>query len=515
LIREHIDKQKLFFAFLSGLILALSFPPHGVPWFAWIALVPLFYSTRDLSFKKSFYTGLLAGLVHYIMLLYWLVATIGTYGHVPVYLCIPVLLLLSVYLALYIGAFTASVSFLSLRPAAGLLVIPALWVCLEYIRSFILSGFPWGLIGYSQYEYLKIIQISDMCGVYGVSFLVVLSNTAVFLVLTKVLGNDWYGRKIRNNHAAVCVLFSVLMVAGAYIYGEKRMKRIDALIKDARTIKLSVVQGNINQAIKWDRSFQRQSINTYIRLSVSAKNKPDIIVWPETATPFYFLYDQALTDMVKEGIFDTGSDFLIGSPSFVQKDDLIEFYNSAYLMGSKGDVYGKYDKSHLVPFGEYIPFGKYLPFLNKMVEGVGDFKSGEKGKVLQWQDLKLGIQICYEVIFPDLSAALVRNDAALLINITNDAWYGRSSAPYQHFSMAVFRAVENRRSLVRSANTGISGLIDPCGRVIDRTEIFNEAVITRAMPVMYKKSIYTQYGDIFAVVCVLFVVLNFITRKNK
>jgi apolipoprotein N-acyltransferase len=354
-----------------------------------------------------------------------------------------------------------------------------------------------------------------MCGVYGVSFLVVLSNTAVFLVLTKVLGNDWYGRKIRNKHAAVCVLFSVLMVAGAYIYGEKRMKRIDALIKDARTIKLSVVQGNINQAIKWDRSFQRQSINTYIRLSVSAKNKPDIIVWPETATPFYFLYDQALTDMVKDGICDTGSDFLIGSPSFVQKDDLIEFYNSAYLMGSKGDVYGKYDKSHLVPFGEYIPFGKYLPFLNKMVEGVGDFKSGEKGKVLQWQDLKLGIQICYEVIFPDLSAALVRNDAALLINITNDAWYGRSSAPYQHFSMAVFRAVENRRSLVRSANTGISGFIDPCGRVIDRTEIFNEAVITRAMPVIYKKSIYTQYGDIFAVVCVLFVVLNFITRKNK
>jgi len=156
-----------------------------------------------------------------------------------------------------------------------------------------------------------------------------------------------------------------------------------------------------------------------------------------------------------------------------------------------------------VPFGEYIPFHNWLPFLNKIVEGVGDFKPGEKGKTLQWDNNRLGVQICYEIIFPGLSRAQVINDAVLLVNITNDAWYGRTSAPYQHFSMIVFRAVENRRSLVRSANTGISGFIDPAGRVIAATPLFTDAVLTRTVPIMNQKSFYTRHGDLFAMVCLV------------
>lgn len=514
MIQEHIDKQKLFFAFLSGVALTLSFPSHGSPFFAWFALVPLLYAIRRLSFKKSFYIGFLSGLVHYITLLYWLAGTIETYGHLSLYLCISILIFLSAYLALYTGMFTSFVSFLRPKPTVALVLIPALWVFLEYIKTFVFSGFPWELLGYSQHEYLEIIQISDLFGVYGVSFLIVLSNTTFFLILHSFANiNCNRGKKVIKQIFSYLIFFLFIFTC-VNIYGKKRMESIDALIKGSRRLKFTVVQGNIDQTIKWNRAFQNQSTEKYIRLSVSQKKHSDIVVWPETATPFYFLYNKELSDIIKKGIHDAGSDFIIGSPSFVLKNNSINFYNSAYLVNSEGSLYGKYNKSHLVPFGEYVPFKRWLPFINKMVEGAGDFKPGEKGKTLKWKDVKLGIQICYEIIFPRLSAALTKNNAAILINITNDAWYGRTSAPYQHFSMAVFRAIENRRSLVRSANTGISGFIDACGRVIAKTDIFNDAVITKAMPLIYKKSVYTTYGDIFSMGCI-FIFLSALITRNK
>jgi apolipoprotein N-acyltransferase len=267
-------------------------------------------------------------------------------------------------------------------------------------------------------------------------------------------------------------------------------------------IKVAIIQGNIDQAKKWDPAFQRTSTEKYIRLSLSTKKyQPDLVVWPETATPFYFLHNAELSKMVKKGIHDTGTDFLIGSPSFNLRDNRVEYYNSAYLIGPEGNVYGRYDKAHLVPFGEYVPFKKWLPFIDKMVEGVGDFMPGIKGKTIKWGDYRLGVQICYEIIFPHLSRAMIINHASLLVNITNDAWYGRSSAPNQHFSMAVFRAVENRRSIIRSANTGISGFIDPSGKIIAATPLFEEAAITRSVPIFEEMTVYSRFGDLFAMAC--------------
>jgi apolipoprotein N-acyltransferase len=205
--------------------------------------------------------------------------------------------------------------------------------------------------------------------------------------------------------------------------------------------------------------------------------------------------------MVKKGVHDTGADFIIGSPSFGLGKNAVEYYNSAYLVGPEGNVYGKYDKAHLVPFGEYVPFKKWLPFLGKMVEGVGDFRPGKKGQTIKWGDYRLGLQICYEIIFPDLARAMTKNNASLLVNITNDAWYGESSAPYQHFSMTILRAVENRRSIIRSANTGISGFIDPSGRVIASTKLFSDAVITRTVPILEETTFYSRFGDLFAMAC--------------
>jgi len=164
---------------------------------------------------------------------------------------------------------------------------------------------------------------------------------------------------------------------------------------------------------------------------------------------------------------------------------------------------GKYDKAHLVPYGEYTPFKEYLPFLGKIVEHVGDFKPGIQGQTLDMQGRKLGVQICYEIIFPALARAMVQNGAGLLITITNDAWYGTTAGPYQHFSLAVLRAVENRRALARAANTGISGFIDPAGRVLERTPLMKEAAVVRELPLLETTAVYTRWGDIFAASCLI------------
>ena len=218
-----------------------------------------------------------------------------------------------------------------------------------------------------------------------------------------------------------------------------------------------------------------------------------------------------------EGIQQTTADYLIGSPSFVQSDDGVRYFNSAYLISPLTKNISKYDKTHLVPFGEYVPLKKWLPFLGKIVAQVGDFRGGLEGKTLRWKTEQVGVQICYEIIFPRLSRAMAKNNASLLINITNDAWFGKTSGPYQHFSMTVFRAVENRRALVRSANTGISGFIDPAGRVLASTSLLQDAALVQSVPFMKIKTVYTRIGDLFAQLCfalALIVVLLEISKST-
>jgi apolipoprotein N-acyltransferase len=499
--KDKLDRLNFFLAILSGFLLTLSFPKANVSWLTWFALVPLLAALRNLSPKNGFYLGLCAGLAHYLTLVYWLAYTMSTYGHLPLYASVPILLLLSAYLALYVAIFSMSLTFIR-GPVFLVFMIPSVWVSLEYIRSFLFTGFPWELIGYTQFNVLHLIQISDIFGVYGISFCIALSNAAIFLAFLYVTGKHWQEKKIKARLAAGSVGTLALVFCFVWFYGNWRIQSIQKLISHSPSIKTAIVQGNIDQAKKWDPAFQDASTVKYINLSLlTKKHKPDLVVWPETATPFYFLHNARLSEMVKKGVHDTGTDFLIGSPSFNLGKNRVEYFNSAYLIGPEGNVYDRYDKAHLVPFGEYIPFKKWLPFLGKMVEGVGDFNPGKKGHTIKWGDLRLGIQICYEIIFPHLSRAMVKNHASVLINITNDAWYGRTSAPNQHFSMTVFRAVENRRSIIRAANTGISGFIDPCGKVMAATPLFEDATITRPVPVIKEATFYSRFGDLFAWAC--------------
>ncbi len=513
--RNKLDRLNYFLAATSGFLLTLSFPRFDISWVAWFAFIPLFVASRNLSLKNSFYLGLFAGLVHYLSLVYWLAHTMSAYGHLPFFVNIPILLLFSFYLALYLALFSTAVTLLCSSLLSLLLIPPMLWVSLEHIRSFLFTGFPWELLGYTQFNMLHIIQISDLFGVYGVSFCIVLGNTVAFLIYLRLMDKNWQGKRVRTKRAAGAMAAFVVILGSIWIYGKWRINNIHELTAMSPSPKITIVQGNIDQAIKWDPSFQTSSTMKYVHLSSLSKDlQPDLVVWPETATPFYFMHDTKLSKLVLTGIHEIGTDFLIGSPAFTSKNNKIEYYNSAFLVDAAGNVNGRYDKTHLVPFGEYVPMKKWLPFVNKMVESVGDFDTGEKGQTIRWQKYKIGIQICYEIIFPALSRAMVQNHASLLINLTNDAWYGKSSAPYQHFSMSVFRAVENRRSLVRAANTGISGFIDPSGSIIETTQIFKDAVITQKVPMLQIETLYSRFGDVFAMTClgfsVFFIILRFL-----
>ncbi|MGD9280718.1 MAG: apolipoprotein N-acyltransferase, partial [Desulfobacterales bacterium] len=347
-----------------------------------------------------------------------------------------------------------------------------------------------------------LIQIADLFGAYGVSFLIALGNTAIFLAITCISRKTWHGRTISK---PLVFGASVLFAAGfffTWIYGMWRIQTTDHLMAAAPTARVAVIQGNIDQAVKWNPAFQAATVEAYHRLSLAAKSeKPDLIVWPESATPFFLFYDRQPTKKVLAGIEQADTDFLIGSPSFERQEKGEIYFNSAFLVSPVTKNISKYDKAHLVPYGEYVPFRKWLPFLGKLVAQVGDFRPGPPGKILPWHNNDLGVQICYEIIFPGLSRAMVKNNAVLLINITNDAWFGKTSGPYQHFSMTIFRAVENRRALARAANTGISGFIDPVGRILASAPLLEEAALTRALPLIRSTTFYTRYGDMLALAC--------------
>jgi apolipoprotein N-acyltransferase len=502
------DRKNIVLAALSGLLLTGSFPKIGIDWLAWFALVPLLYALRDLSPKAGFRIGFIAGLAHYLSLLYWLVPVMRTYGYLPWYLAVSILFLFATVLALFMAGFAGALTGLKRKPAWCLTAVPLLWVSLEYVRSFIFSGFPWELVGYSQFRRLQLIQISDIVGVYGLSFLIGLSNASIFLLVLHFAKRRWQAAEISKRLAVGAVVAFVLGFGLTWFYGSWRLAFVDRLMAASPTARITVVQGNIEQTVKWDPAFQTATIHKYNRLSLTAKAlHPDLIVWPESAAPFCFLYEAGPTDLVMEGIRQVQADFLFGSPSVSRKDDTVQYEVCAYLVSPQEKTISRYDKAHLVPFGEYVPLKKWLPFLGKIVAQVGDFVPGEPGKTLPWRDGRLGVQICYEIIFPELSRAMVKNGAVLLVNITNDAWFGRTSGPYQHFSMTVFRAVENRRTLARSANTGISGFIDPAGRILASTPLMQEAVLTRSLPLVQEKTIYTRFGDWFALCCLGFTLI--------
>ena len=488
-----MKKKDLLLCLLSGILLVLSYPNFNLEFLAWIALVPLFYSTGQKSVLSSFFLGFITGVTSFLGIIYWIVVAVHNYGNVPLLLSILILLLLVLYLSLYIGTFAMLSRFLQLRFGPRMVILsPFLWVALEYLRSFFLTGFPWAELGHSQYLNLPFVQIADITGVYGLSFVIVLVNATLYLIL-----RQWAEKKFPKREA----LLSIFIVAGVLLYGYFRMEDVNRRVQGQPAIRVGLIQGNIDQSIKWNESFQKETLRTYERLSLrTAQERPDLIIWPETAVPFFFQDAKEYQPLVLDVAVKTHAYLLFGSPSYRIEKGVAVNYNSAYLAAPSGEIVGKYDKNHLVPFGEYVPLGEILK-LGSLGEGIGDFKSGKEIINLTLPQAKFGVLICFEIIFPDLCREFVRKGADFLVTITNDAWFGRTSAPYQHLAIATFRAVENHVFIARAANTGISGFIDPTGKIIQKGGIFKEEALHGVIRPSKIKTFYTLYGDIFAWIC--------------
>jgi apolipoprotein N-acyltransferase len=477
----------LFGAVLTGVLLFLSFPKFGCGVIAWVALVPLIISLRGKGTREAMILGFTAGLVFHVGILYWITYVVVKYGSLSPPLGVAAMLLLCAYLSLYTAFFTAGCVFF--RHCAPLIAVPLLWTGLEFIRGWIFTGFPWEALAYSQYRCLPLIQIVDVTGPAGLTFLIVLVNMLLFQVLTTKLASMRFASIV-----AIAVVFSLL--AG---YGLWRLGVVRNGIAKSASIPVSLIQGNIDQNLKWNPRYQRNTVDAY--LSQSARHLPaagGVIVWPETAVPFYFQDDGPLQRRILAFARDHRVWMILGSPTYADRALGTNFANSAFLVDPAGRIAGRYDKVHLVPYGEYVPLRRYFPFISKLAVGVGDFRPGRGYVPLPMNGHRLGILICYEGIFPAAGTDYKRRGAEMLVNITNDAWFGPTSAPYQHLSMTVFRAVETRMYLCRAANTGISAFISPTGKITKKTGIFQRSGLSGEVRLFQKKTIYSTYGDFFA-----------------
>jgi apolipoprotein N-acyltransferase len=467
---------------LSGLLLVLCQPPVSLSPLAYVALVPVLLGTYGKSLRRSFMDGYVAGIVAFTGLVYWVVVSMNTYGGLTPALSLLVLGLLVLYLALYMGAFTLSVVWLHSRGIDAYLTAPLVWVILEYIRGILLSGFPWSYLGHSQYNFLALIQVTSITGSYFLSFLIVAVNGIVASILRT--------RRVPWPFLA----FTAVLIVVTLAFGLNRMT-----VPEKGNLKAAIVQGNMPQDVKWDAAFKAHTINTYRDLTVKYGPGASLVVWPETAMPLVFDHDPARQTLLEIPVA-IASPILFGT---IGRDYSDRYYNAAAVIGTDGRVLGMYNKVHLVPFGEFTPLVAYLPFLRNISVQIGDFHSGESHKPIPTDAGALGVLICFEGVFPSITNETVRQGANVLVNITNDAWFGRTSAPYQHLSFYVFRAVETDRWVLRSANTGVSAIIDPQGRIRSRTGLFEKTVLTGQFAMKQSQTFYVRHGDYFVLLVVI------------
>lgn len=502
----RIRVKDIGLAAASGGLTALAFPKFSMLFLGWVSLLPLLFILNHKRPRQAFLLGLVAGLTFNGILVYWIPHVPAHYGDLSIALSLMIYFLMILYLALY-WAFFAWV-FVRLRrvfPNLALLVAPVLWVSLEFILTHLFTGFPWGLLGQSQHQNLPLIQLSALTGVYGISFVLVLFQSLFVLSMTS-----------RRKAGFLAGLIGVTFI---HFGGWAAMKKSPP---SPQAFTASAIQGNVSSDIYWDQVTTKEIRRLFTRhMSLTQQafaQGAQLIVWPEFSVPLCFSCSHGLYEEFKQALLDfvqqTGCTLLVGTNETVSGQQGTLYYNTA--MSIQPDLNtSEYYKMHLVPFGEYTPCKKIFSFIEKVTHAIGEITPGRQHQLHRFQDWAFGSPICYEVIFPDLVRTFVRKGADFLVTITNDGWYGKSSAPYQHFAIAVFRAVENRRYLIRAATTGISGIVDPFGRVLARSPLQTQAVLTEKIVPLGSETVYTRYGDWFCWMCLTFSLVFLILAFGK
>jgi apolipoprotein N-acyltransferase len=498
--------SSLFCALIGGALTALAFPKFGWSFLAWISLIPLFLVLSRSGPKMGFLYGLAAGAAFYGVLLYWIPDVPAHYGNLPMWLSLVVYLLFILFLGIFWGLF--GMFFSGTRrafPAAAYIMAPFYWVSFEYALTYVLTGFPWGLLGYSQYKNIPFIQSASWTGVYGISFVCVLIQATFVLAMRRRVKAPFFA--------------ALALLAGIHAAGWMSLK---PLPPGNDSFTAAVIQGNVSSETSWDRLTSEETTRIFEdHLELSREARRDgagLIIWPESTVPlcfscpegFYTRYSEALYDFAR----DEDATLLLGTNETTGSPSREEYHNTAFCLHPDRSS-TRYFKTHLVPFGEYTPWRNIFGFIDKITNSVGDLTPGNKIILHEYAGHPFGSPICYEIIFPALVRRFTQKGATFLVTITNDGWYGNSSAPYQHFAIAAFRAVENRRFLLRAATTGISGVVDPFGRIVVRSPLMVRTRLSGTITPLETRTFYAVHGDVFAWACLTLSLIFFIMSIFK
>ena len=501
---EQTNRWYFILPFLTALLLYTSYHPANIGPLAWIALIPLLiYILKEERFGRLIISLWLSGTAFFFSGLFWV--------HFVTW---PGLVILAIILGGYFVLFGVVVKIIQRKLGITFyfLSIPAWWVFVEYLREWLFTGFPWFYLGHTQYQFLTIIQVVDLTGVYGLSFLIAGVNSLGAFLLCRIIAKEWRWRK-----AIIPLVGLILAVVVTLTYGYFRLKHIETTPGPL----IGLVQGNIEQDIKL--SHNRDEIaGIHLRLSGELKRSqnPELIVWAETMCPYPVKHGLMPSEGLKEVAEACQSDMLIGVISYEKlSEGKYNLYNSAYLINDSGAVLGFYDKIHLVPVSEALPLRDIFPWLENLVLACSGLKelpylqSGKTIEPVKWKDYQVGVLICYESIFPELSRMTVSNGADFIINVSNDGWFKDGAELEQILAISVFRAVENRRSFVRATNTGISAFISPRGELTvlkDPAGRLKEVsgTLARRVALAHQNTLYTRWGDYFPfLVLVIFILV--------
>ena len=488
--------------FASGVLLALSLPPLKLPFLALIALIPLFmYLDAAETAKRIMRAGVITALVYFGINLNWLIA-VGAFSWLiyPGYLTI--LLIYTCNFFVFILVVVLAKSFLSID---FLYTAPFAWVVSERLRASGDIGFPWSTFGYALTSCPFCLQFADVVGVYGVSFVLVLLNVLLF----RAMGDRRY-----------LIPWAAILCVVNFYNGFRWYRGIDP----AGSIDVAVLQPNVPQRIKWESAYSLKIVSNLLAMQKRAlQTRPALVVWPETAIPFYIDERHAFR-LSEMGELPPDNSYIVTGTLNVgyTADGLAHFYNSASLFDPKGTMLGRYKKIYLVPGSELFPFRRVIGFTRTFFSiqriTYGAMEPGTDTTVFTMPGARFSIMICYESVYPQLARSFRLRGADFIVNVTNDAWFGRSFGPYQHAAFLVMRAIENRIAIVRAANTGISGFVDPMGRWTQKSAIFTDAILSSRIPLTRTRTFYTRFGDLivyFSAAVVAFVVMKAALKKYR
>lgn len=480
----------------GGLAWALCFARQPLVVAPWLALTPLLLLLGD---RRSVRLAFAHGITFWLVSLSWIVATLQAYGDLPRWLAGLSLLALAAYLALFFAAFAAGGAVLWRRGGApALFGLPALWVVLEWLRGELFTGFPWNSAALAWIEVPGALPLSAWVGALGVSYLVVLANTGIALTAA--------GRGARHGTWATGLCLVALAIGGRWAATSS------GGAVPAESLPVRLLQPNTELLTQWDEEQVERDYRRIFALSRRACDQPgSLVIWPESAAwPYSFSRHPGLRrDLLT--LAAAGCPLVVNT----SMETGSEVFNSVLLITERG-VEGRYDKRHLVPFGEYVPLAGWLPFLQKIARNAGDFVASERLSLLAWRDQRLGAAICFEVTFAEEVAEQVRAGATLLITVTNDAWYGDTWAPWQHFRAARFRAAENRRYLLRAALTGVSAVVRPDGSVADRLSVGEQGWLAARIVGRSELAPYSRVPWLVPTVCMVAVAFAiFLGRRGR